>query len=142
MRIWSIHPKHLDAKGLVALWRETLLAKNVLEGKTKGYRNHPQLTRFKEVADPVGAICQYLSSVYDEATARGYNFNKEKINVTFKPVEMSVTTGQIAYETAHLLRKLAVRDPNRYEDLKNMPVLTLHPLFKPVDGAVENWEVI
>ena len=31
MRIWSLHPKYLDAKGVVALWRETLLAKNVLE---------------------------------------------------------------------------------------------------------------
>jgi hypothetical protein len=47
MRIWSIHPKYLDIKGLVALWREALLAKHVLEGRTKGYRNHPQLDRFK-----------------------------------------------------------------------------------------------
>ena len=22
MRLWTLHPKHLDAKGLVALWRE------------------------------------------------------------------------------------------------------------------------
>jgi len=38
MRLWTIHPKYLDAKGLVALWRETLLAKHVLEGKTPGYK--------------------------------------------------------------------------------------------------------
>ena len=50
MRIWSIHPKYLDTKGLVALWRETLLAKNVLEEKTKGYKYHPQLIRFKSSA--------------------------------------------------------------------------------------------
>ncbi len=49
MRIWSLHPKHLDAKGLVALWREALLAKHVLEGKTVGYLNHPQLNRFKRI---------------------------------------------------------------------------------------------
>ena len=52
MRIWSLHPKYLDTKGLVALWRETLLAKHVLEGKTKGYRNHPQLDRFKKAQNP------------------------------------------------------------------------------------------
>ncbi|WP_368086417.1 pyrimidine dimer DNA glycosylase/endonuclease V [Nitrosomonas sp. Nm34] len=26
MRLWSIHPKYLDAKGLLALWREGLQA--------------------------------------------------------------------------------------------------------------------
>jgi len=61
MRIWSVHPKYLDAKGIVALWRETLLAKNVLEGNTKGYKNHPQLTRFKAIEKPLEAINQYLA---------------------------------------------------------------------------------
>lgn len=37
MRIWSLHPSYLDAKGLVALWRETLLAQKVLLGATVGY---------------------------------------------------------------------------------------------------------
>lgn len=46
MRIWSVHPSLLDAKGLVACWRETLLAQKVLQGLTKGYKNHPQLDRF------------------------------------------------------------------------------------------------
>jgi hypothetical protein len=35
LRLWSIHPKYLDATGLVALWREALLAQKVLKGKTK-----------------------------------------------------------------------------------------------------------
>ena len=39
MRLWSIHPKYLDCKGLVALWREALLAKKVLRGKTRKYAN-------------------------------------------------------------------------------------------------------
>ncbi|OAD21125.1 DNA-(apurinic or apyrimidinic site) lyase / pyrimidine dimer DNA glycosylase, partial [Candidatus Thiomargarita nelsonii] len=38
MRLWSLHPKYLDPKGLVALWRETLLAQKVLLGETRGYR--------------------------------------------------------------------------------------------------------
>jgi hypothetical protein len=43
MRLWSLHPCHLDAKGLVALWREGLLAQKVQACETNGYRNHPQL---------------------------------------------------------------------------------------------------
>ena len=37
MRLWSLHPRCLDAKGLVALWREGLLAQEVLRGKTRDY---------------------------------------------------------------------------------------------------------
>src|SRR6185295_4973729 len=106
MRIWSIHPKYLDAKGLVALWRETLLTKHVLEGKTKGYKNHPQLDRFKKIKNPVDAINQYLSIVYTEALARGYDFNKQKINWKFKKRRIKVTAGQLEYEASHLLNKL------------------------------------
>ena len=79
MRIWSLHPSLLEVKGLVALWRETLLAKHVLLGKTKGYKNHPQLDRFKKCKAPVKVIDQYLLSVYEEAVWRGYNFDKSKI---------------------------------------------------------------
>src|SRR5262249_31313629 len=43
MRLWSLHPSLLDARGLVALWRETLLAQKKLEGKTNGYIHNPQL---------------------------------------------------------------------------------------------------
>ena len=28
MRLWSLHPKHLDPQGLVARWREGLLARS------------------------------------------------------------------------------------------------------------------
>jgi Pyrimidine dimer DNA glycosylase (EC 3.2.2.17)/DNA-(apurinic or apyrimidinic site) lyase (EC 4.2.99.18) len=52
MRLWSIHPKYLDVQGLLGLWREGLLAQKVLLGETKGYRNHPQLIRFKRTSDP------------------------------------------------------------------------------------------
>jgi hypothetical protein len=36
MRLWTLHPKYLDARGLVALWREALLAQKVLRGATRG----------------------------------------------------------------------------------------------------------
>lgn len=62
MRLWSLHPKYLDTIGLVALWREALLAKHVLAGLTKGYKNHSQLTRFKKVKFPLGCINQFFTS--------------------------------------------------------------------------------
>ena len=114
MRIWSLHPKYLDAKGLVALWRETLLAKHVLENKTKGYKNHPQLTRFKCLKNPVDAINHYLFFVIDEAQQRGYKFDNSKIASTFKRSKLTVTKGQMNYETQHLLKKLKTRDPERF----------------------------
>lgn len=142
MRIWSLHPQYLDTKGLVALWRETLLAKNVLEGNTKGYRNHPQLLRFKTYEVPLYAINAYLATVYEEAVRRNYNFNKEKIDWTFKPCSLTVTKGQLEYERDHLLKKLKVRDIQKYEDLAGIVFLQPNPLFEIVVGEVENWEII
>jgi len=66
MRLWSIHPKYLDVQGLLGLWREGLLAQKVLLGETKGYRNHPQLIRFKRTPDPVLYLGTYLYYVYQE----------------------------------------------------------------------------
>jgi len=141
MRIWSIHPKYLDTKGLVALWRETLLAKHVLEGKTKGYRNHPQLNRFKRTDKPVDSINQYLATVYNEALARNYKFDKEKIDWNFEPSVMRVTTGQIKYEIAHLLNKLKIRDKDKFERLTNLEQIDQHPIFKIIKGDIEDWEI-
>jgi len=138
MRIWSLHPKYLDVKGLVALWRETLLAKNVLLGKTKGYKNHPQLIRIKRTEKPIDIINQYLLGVYKESQRRGYNFNKDKINCNFIASEISVTTGQIQYEKNHLLKKLEVRDKGRFYKLFRETEIQSHPLFKIVDREVDN----
>ena len=70
MRLWSLHPKLLDRMGLLALWREGLLAQKVLLGQTAGYRFHPQLKRFQANKNPVGAISTYLWGVVDEARER------------------------------------------------------------------------
>jgi hypothetical protein len=142
MRIWSLHPKYLDSKGLVALWRETLLAKQILEGKTKGYMNHPQLKRFKAVKKPIEVINQYLSEIYIEASNRNFNFDKQKINWDFTKIKMDVTVGQLNYEVLHLLNKLRTRDNKKFEDLNMNTIFETHPLFKLVDGDVENWEII
>ena len=143
MRIWSLHPKYLDAKGLVALWRETLLAQNVLVGKTKGYKNHPQLSRFKALPDPVAAIGDYLNSVYEEAVDRGYNFNKEKIlERSTAALSIPVTSGQLTFEFSHLKRKLKIRDPENYKKVIAIDFPETHPIFKPVKGEIEGWEKV
>lgn len=141
MRIWSLHPKYLDARGLVALWRETLLAKNVLEGKTKGYRSHPQLLRFKAYEMPLSAVNAYLAAVYEESQCRAYKFNKEKIDWTFKACRLQVTEGQMNYERAHLLKKLKVRDTQKYKEFLDIAILEAHPLFSVVAGEIESWEI-
>lgn len=142
MRIWSLHPKYLDSKGLVALWRETLLAKNVLEGKTKGYKNHPQLNRFKKAKYPLDLINQYLSEVYNEALNRNFNFDKQKINWKFNKSILPVTTGQVKYEVEHLLNKLKERDKLKYKEVKSKSTFDIHSIFKLVDGEIEEWEVL
>lgn len=142
MRLWSIHPQYLDRQGLLALWREALLAKRVLEGQTKGYKNHPQLNRFKAAERPLDCINLYLSSVYEEAEKRGYRFNKGKINWDFKPEKLFVTSGQIEYEKLHLIRKLQVRDKVRYAELSAATDLLPHPLFEIKKGKIEDWEKV
>jgi len=142
MRLWSIHPRYLDSKGLVALWREGLLAQNVLLGKTKGYRNHPQLIRFKIAKDPEIAIARYLGHVADEAEKRDYKFNREKISNNDECGSMPITNGQLEYEFKHLLNKLRVRDRSRYEELRSLKNIEPHPLFAKMDGGIEDWEVI
>ena len=142
MRLWCIHPKYLDAKGIVALWRETLLAQNVLLGNTKGYKHHPQLIRFKNTTNPIGAIAVYLRSIADEAERRGYNFNRLKIINKRYTQKIKVNSGQIEYEFQHLLKKLKKRDPELYSKYKNEKKIELHPLFKKVKGNVLDWEII
>ncbi len=142
MRLWSIHPDYLDTRGLVALWREGLLAQNVLLGKTRGYKNHPQLNRFMNARDPVAAIASYLTSVADEADRRGYHFNRRKILNKRMKGKMLVTSGQVKYEFDHLLRKLRKRRPDLYRQLKTVNRIKVHPLFGKVTGNVEDWEKI
>ncbi|MEQ1879909.1 MAG: pyrimidine dimer DNA glycosylase/endonuclease V [Burkholderiales bacterium] len=140
MRIWSIHPKYLDSQGLVALWREALLAQAVIRGQTQGYRHHPQLMRFTRQRAPVSAIGAYLKAVHQEACARSYAFDKSKIGSNRKVSPVPVTSGQMEYEWAHLLRKLALRSPPDYERVRTEPTPDCHPLFRLVAGDVESWE--
>jgi len=140
MRIWSLHPGFLDKKGLVALWRETLLAKKVLEGKTKGYKKHPQLLRFKATIQPVDAINFYLKHVWQEAEKRNYNFDKSKFVEITDIQKINVTTEQLIFEKNHLLKKLKLRDEIKYNEIINLVNYETHPLFNVIYGEIEPWE--
>ena len=141
MRLWSLHPSLLDRAGLVALWREALLAQKVLLGATKGYRHHPQLDRFRQCRDPLVAIASYLWNVADEAKRRGYQFDTSKIVTRRRRVTIPVTNGQLAYELTHLKRKLRHRDPQRLQKLVSERVLVkANPTFESEDGPIASWE--
>jgi len=141
VRLWSLHPKYLDAKGLVALWREALLAQAVLKGETRGYTHHPQLIRFRESSSPLEAIASYLQEVQAEATHRGYRFDASKIGPFTSVEKIPVTRGQLEYEWLHLKAKLKVRDPVRLAQLNELSHPNPHPLFRIVAGPVAEWEV-
>ena len=139
MRLWTLHPKHLDRQGLLALWREGLLARAVLRGETRGYRQHPQLERFRGHTSPGLAIDAYLAVVQEEAASRGYAFDRSKLGVIEHVPAMAATEGQLAYEWQHLLRKLAVRNPSLAERWgKEAPAC--HPLFVVGSGPIASWE--
>jgi hypothetical protein len=142
MRLWSLHPKYLDQKGLVALWREALLAQAVLSARTRGYQKHPQLARFRESSDPQQAIVSYLRHVREEANRRGYRFDETKIGPGDSTFELEVTDGQLEYERSHLLAKLAKREPSLRAQLESVKVPDSHPLFRVVSGGIAPWEVI
>lgn len=129
MRLWSIHPKYLDCRGIVALWREGLLAKKVLEGKTMGYRNHPELERFRSQKDPVSAINAYLFHVWEDSRERCYSFDRAKIGRGMMRGRIGIGKQQVDFEFSHLKGKLRERDNERYRKLLGIREPELHPLF-------------
>ena len=139
MRLWTLHPKYFDSVALVSVWRKALLARQVLRGRTKAYRKHPQLDRFKAQKDPRKAIGNYLLEVWKEANSRGYSFARAKVRRTGKMKPIPVTRGQVKYEWEHLRKKLRKRDPARLKNLKGKP--KLHPIFLSVPGPMADWEI-
>lgn len=171
MRLWSVHPRHLDRQGLTGCWREALLAQAVLAGRTRGYRSHSQLVRFRGRPDPLAAVGAYLEVLADDATRRGYRFDRSRIDrpridrhssaddaasdgrnrtserasdertIDESTVErIPVTDGQVAYEWAHLLGKLAHRSPDLWAQQSSLTAPHVHPLFEVVPGPIEPWE--
>ncbi|MGA2684657.1 MAG: pyrimidine dimer DNA glycosylase/endonuclease V [Verrucomicrobiota bacterium] len=142
MRLWTVHPKYLDAQGLVALWREALLAQKVLSGATRGYKHHPQLFRFAKTKRPSAALAAYLKAVHREALRRGYKFDASKIGRLHFRGRLYETRGQLLYEWRHLKQKLKRRDPQRLRELIVVKIPAPHPLFRIVPGKIRPWEKI
>lgn len=142
MRLWSLHPQYLDARGLTALWRETLLAQAVLRGKKRGYTNHPQLFRFREMPQPLDFIGHYLRVVHEEAQRRGYRFDVSKLPLCSEVGMQLVTEGQLDYEWSHLRNKLQARSPQLLDKFKLLARPHPHPLFQIVPGEIADWEVV
>jgi len=133
--------RFIDSKGLVAVWREGLLAKKVLEGKTKGYTNHPQLNRFKKTKDPIKSINRFLSIIYFEASVRNYHFDESKIDITTNILSLiPVTAQQAQYEFELLKYKLQKRDVIKYSQIVKIDHIDLNPLFHIINGTIEDWE--
>jgi len=130
MRLWTVDPEYLDSQGLVALWREGLLAQQVLRGKTSGYRHHPQLDRFKKHPSPLRAIATYLDYVCREASKRGYNFCRGKIGKGRTGIKIPVDRKELKAEFKWLLGKLKKRDPEIYRRIRKTKRIKLNPLFK------------
>ncbi len=130
----------MDRQGLLALWRESLLAKAVLRGETTGYRHHPQLLRFQATGVPRSAINAYLYEIHAESVARGYRFDGSKVGPRRSMATIPVTSGQVQHEWAHLLTKLSVRSGPLYLQWQGCGVPECHPLFHVIPGDVEQWE--
>jgi hypothetical protein len=140
MRLWTIHPRYLDPQGLVALWREALLARAVLRGHTRGYRQHPQLERFRAHPTPRSAINAYLAAIHAEACARGYAFDRRKVGPVRPIRQLAVPSGQLSYEWVHLLGKLSQRNPALHRRWRQVSAPDCHPLFRVTQGPVASWE--
>ncbi|MCX7896094.1 MAG: pyrimidine dimer DNA glycosylase/endonuclease V [Thermoanaerobaculum sp.] len=140
MRLWSLHPRYLDTKGLLALWREGLLAQAVLLGRTRGYRHHPQLVRFRAASDPAAAIGAYLREVAEEAAKRGYRFDQQRIVGPGGAAPLTVNVGQLEFEWHHLMAKLARRSPRWAQQWLQVALPDPHPLFQVIPGPREEWE--
>ncbi len=140
MRLWTLHPRYLDAKGLVAVWREALLAQKVLAGLTRGYTRHPQLTRFREHKRPLKLIGAFLSGIADEAERRGYAFDRSRIREPNRRCRVSETRGQLLFEWEHLQAKLRVRAAELCCHLPDHRCPAAHAVFRIVPGNVRDWE--
>lgn len=140
MRLWSLHPDLLDRAALVAGWREGLLAQKVLRGLTTGYRNHPQLARFRTLDDPVVGVATWLHGLADEADTRGYRFDRARIVTGPAELRLPLTDGQFALEWRHLKAKVTDRAPEWAARLDRVREPRPHPLFDLVPGPVADWE--
>lgn len=156
MRLWSIHPEYLDRAGLLGLWREALLAQQVLHGLSEGYKNHSHMQRFYALPkeDAMQHMSDYLFYIWQEGKLRGYKLNVNNIKdprndephiMVVPDTLFTVTSGQLALEYQILRMKVKERDPRHFERLQNFPTHKMwvpkpNPVFTLIHGKKEFWE--
>lgn len=148
MRLWSIHPKYLDSKRLVTQWREALLCRAILDGKTKGYKEHPHFLRVKSHSQPYYFINSFLYVIWEEGKQRKFQFDKSKLmeNLVQKYEEplqlMEVTEGQVQYEFDFLQKKFGEFHIQYIKNLQNFNDfgIEVNPCFIKIFGDIMNFE--
>jgi len=146
MRLWTLHPRYLDSRGLVSLWREALLAQAALAGKAGSFGSHPQLARFRQARSAKDAIRSYLLAIHAESLRRGFRFTLERIDGSGEQGArdagvLVVTRGQLDYEWEQLRDRLRKRSPAALLKTSEPFCPDPHPLFQVVRGPVAAWEV-
>lgn len=130
MCLWSIHPKYLDKLGLIALWREGLLAQKALSVPSTQYIRHSELERFKNNENPLKAIGSYLCYVAAEGAKRGYNFTHERIVYpNFDDYLIIINDDTLNLEVKNLKNKLKLRDKTKFKELTEMSKIESNPAF-------------
>jgi hypothetical protein len=139
MRIWTVHPRYLDVKGFVALWRETLLGMETLKKHVKcqhyiPWYKHPQLAPFKAQSDPILYISNYLYLVLEESRRRNYNFDGSKLDAIPYCENLPLIKASrevLVHEWLVCLGRYRVRSPKWFEEVKDISPLEVdpHPLY-------------
>jgi hypothetical protein len=156
VRLWSIHPEYLDRMGLLGLWREALLAQQVLHGETENYKNHSHMQRFYALPkeDAMQYMSDYLFFVWQEGKLRGYKLNVNHIkdprnggSLSGSPRKLfTVSSGQLALEYQILCMRTRNRDHKHFLGLEDkypshrMWVPKPNPVFTLIHGRKEEWE--
>ena len=77
--------------------------------------------------------------VQEDASARGYNFDRSKLGWIHRVAAIAVERGQLEHERMHLLAKLVLRSPPLHQRWCDAP-LDVHPLFETIEGGIAAWE--
>jgi hypothetical protein len=86
-------------------------------------------------------IGMFLLDIYDEASRRGYSFDRTKILRSDScGQKISVGDGQVRYEFALLLSKLERRDRVKYAEISMTEDIRLNSVFTLGRGGIEPWE--
>lgn len=131
MSLWTVHPKYLDKQGLIALWREGLLAQKSLNGELDIELNNQVWQQFKNSENPLKAIGTYLSFIASEGARRGYKLGHEKIIYpNFDDNKFDIRPQDLIFEMKHLRDKLKLRDKNKWHEVNQVEQVEPNPAFR------------